>query len=75
MTAETPQRPPVRRVAVGLIDDYGSVTDDLLVAMVHAETGASYDRITQCIDRLERSGTIYNATGDDTRPRWKVTNP
>ena len=34
-------RPPLRRVIRGLISDYGSITDDLLVAMTHAETEAT----------------------------------
>ena len=75
MTQETPERPPIRRVALGLISDYGSVSDDLLVAMTHAETTADAETIRETIDRLERNGTIYNASGDATAPRWKVTRP
>ena len=75
MTQETPERPSVRRVALGLIDDYGSVTDDLLVAMTHTETTADVETIRETIDRLERNGTIYNASADATAPRWKVTRP
>ena len=75
MTQDTPERPSVRRVALGLIDDYGSVTDDLLVAMTHTETTADVETIRETIDRLERNGTIYNASGDATAPRWKVTRP
>ena len=74
MTQETPHRPPVRRVVLGLLSDYGSVTDDLLVAMTHAETNAAAWTIRATLKRMERHGTIYNATGDDTRPRWKVTH-
>ena len=68
-------RPPIRRVIRGLISDYGSVTDDLLVAMTHAETTADAETIRETIDRLERNGTIYNVSGDATAPRWKVTRP
>ena len=75
MTQDTPERPSVRRVALGLIDDYGSVTDDLLVAMTHTETTADVETIRETIDRLERNGTIYNASADATAPRWKVTRP
>ena len=75
MTQESPERPSVRRVALGLIDDYGSVTDDLLVAMTHTETTADPETIRETIDRLERNGTIYNASADATAPRWKVTRP
>ena len=75
MTQESPERPSVRRVALGLIDDYGSVTDDLLVAMTHTETTADVETIRETIDRLERNGTIYNASADATAPRWKVTRP
>ena len=75
MTQETPERPPIRRVVLGLLSDYGSVNDDLLVAMTHAETNAGASMIRATIKRMERHGTIYNATGDETRPRWKVTRP
>ena len=75
MTQDTPERPSVRRVALGLIDDFGSVTDDLLVAMTHTETTADVETIRETIDRLERNGTIYNASADATAPRWKVTRP
>ena len=75
MTQETPERPPIRRVALGLIDDYGSVTDDLLVAMTHTETTADVETIRETIDRLERNGTIYNVSADATAPRWKLTRP
>jgi len=75
MTQEEPHRPPVRRVVLGLLSDYGSVTDDLLVAMTHAETDAAAWMIRTTIKRMERHGAIYNTTGDDTAPRWKVTRP
>ena len=75
MTDETPHRPPVRRVIRGLISDYGSVADDLLVAMTHAETDAAPDTIRDVVDALESQGEIYNASGDATAPRWKVTRP
>lgn len=75
MTQETPIRPPIRRVALGLLSDYGLVSGDLLVAMTHAETGAPAEAIRETIDRLERKGTIYNAAGDADDPEWKVTRP
>jgi len=75
MTQETPERTPVRRVALGLIDDYGLVSGDLLVAMTHAETDADADTIRETIGRLKRNGTIYNASGDADAPEWKVTRP
>lgn len=73
MTQETPVQPPIRRVALGLIDDYGLVSGDLLVCMVHTETTA--DAIRETIARLEKCGTIYNASGDADAPEWKVTRP
>ena len=68
-------RPPIRRVIRGLISDYGSVTDDLLVAMTHAETDTAPDTIRDVVEELEANGEIYNASGDATAPRWKVTRP
>ena len=68
-------RPPLRRVIRGLISDYGSVTDDLLVAMTYAETDAAPDTIRDVVDALKSDGEIYNASGDATAPRWKVTRP
>ena len=68
-------RPPIRRVIRGLISDYGSVADDLLVAMTHAETDATPGTIRDVVDALESQGEIYNASGDATAPRWKVTRP
>lgn len=75
MIQEESERPPVRRVVLGLLADYGSVTDELLVAMTHAETDAAAWMIRATIGRLEKHGHIYNASGDETRPRWKVTRP
>jgi hypothetical protein len=75
MTQETPHRPPVRKVALDTIAEYGSIDDDLLVAVTHAETDAAAWTIRATIRRLEKCGTIYNASGDDTSPRWKVTKP
>ena len=66
-------RPPIRRVIRGLISDYGSVTDDLLVAMTYAETDAAPGTIRDVVSELEADGEIYNASGDATAPRWKVT--
>ena len=66
-------RPPLRRVIRGLISDYGSVNDDLLVAMTHAETDAAPGTIRDVVGELEADGEIYNASGDATAPRWKVT--
>ena len=68
-------RPPIRRVICGLISDYGSVADDLLVAMTHAETDTAPDTIRDVVGELEADGGIYNASGDATAPRWKVTRP
>ena len=75
MTQETPIRPPIRRVALGLLSDYGLVSGDLLVAMVHAETSADADAIRKTIETMQRQGTIYNAAGDADDPEWKVTRP
>jgi len=75
MTQETPERPAVRRVVLGLLSDYGSVSQPLLVAMTHDETDAAAWMIRATIDRLEKHGHIYNASGDRTKPRWKVTRP
>jgi len=43
--------------------------------MTHAETTADAESIRETIARLERNGTIYNASGDATDPEWKVTRP
>ena len=68
-------RPPIRRVIRGLISDYGSITDDLLVTMTYAETDAAPGTIRDVVSELEADGEIYNASGDATAPRWKVTRP
>ena len=73
MTHNTPHRQPIRRVALGLISDYGLVRADLLVCMVHAETDADAASIRETIGRLEKRGEIYNANGDTDDPAWKVT--
>jgi len=73
MTQEAPTRPPVRRVILDLLAEHGSVTDALLVAATHAETDAAPHLIRETLDQMDRHGTIYNATGDETRPRWKAT--
>ena len=75
MTDEIPHRPPVRRVVVDTLSDAGSVTDDLLVATVHDEADAAPWMIRATIERMERAGVIYNASGDEMDPRWKLTNP
>ena len=75
MTQETPIRPPIRRVALGLISDYGLVNHDLLVSMVHDETGAPAEAIRETIETMQRQGTIYTAAGDADDPEWKVTRP
>lgn len=75
MTSETTGRPSVRRTVLDTLADAGSVTDDLLVATAHAETDAAPWIIRTTIARLEKTGEIYNATGDDENPRWKVTRP
>lgn len=75
MTQESPERPPVRRVVIDHLHEYGSIGDDLLVALSHAETDAAPWMIRTTIRRLEKCGTIYNASGDDTSPRWKLANP
>jgi len=43
--------------------------------MTHDETDAAAWMIRATIDRLEKHGHIYNASGDRTEPRWKVTRP
>jgi hypothetical protein len=75
MPDDTAGRPSVRRVVRGLLADYGTVTHPLLVAMTHAEAAAAPWIIRATIKRLESDGEIYNATGDDTRPRWRLTHP
>jgi len=61
--------PSVRRVVLGLISDYGSITHELLVATTHAETDASPSLIRTTIKRLEQTGEIYRVSNV-----WKVTN-
>lgn len=73
MTQETPTRPPIRRSIRHLCIDYHGVADDLLVATVHHETGAAPGTIRATIERMERTGAIYNATGSHRRPYWRVT--
>jgi len=75
MTQETPHRPPVRKVVLDTLAEYGSIDDDLLVAVTHAETDAAAWMIRTTIKRMERHGVIYNSSGDETSPRWKVTRP
>jgi len=73
-TDDTAGRPEMARVVRGLLADYGTVTHPLLVAMTHAETAAAPWIIRATITRLEQDGEIYNATGDETRPRWRLTH-
>lgn len=76
MTAESPDRPPVRRVVRGLLADYGQtwgVSTPLLVAMTHAETDADPWMIRATLERMERHGAIYDARGDADAHAWKVT--
>lgn len=64
-------RPPIRRVIRGLLSDYGrpfGVADDLLVSMVHVETGLRARDIRNVVWELEADGDIYNVRGN-----WKVT--
>jgi len=75
MTQESPERPPVRKVIREALSEHGSVTDDLLVATVHDTTDAAPWMIRATIDRMERYGVIYNASGDKMSPRWKLTRP
>ena len=75
MTQETPERPPIRRSVRHLLLDYHRVVDDLLVAAVHAETGAGTLAIRATVKRMEKCGEIYNAAGDADAPEWKVTRP
>jgi len=70
MTQETPERPPIRRTARDTITEYGSISDDLLVATIHAETDAPVNQIREIIDRMEKHGAIYQAGNS-----WKVTKP
>ena len=71
MTQETPERPPIRRIVFGLLDDYGSLTDTMLVTITHAEADAAPWIIRATVKRMERHGVIRNI-GDETRPRWQV---
>jgi len=75
MTQEEPHRPPVRRSVKHYLLDYHRVTDELLVAAVHAETDAAAWMIRATIGRMEKHGEIYNAAGDADAPEWKVTSP
>jgi len=75
MTHEVPHRPPVRKVVRETLADAGSVTDDLLVATVHDKSDAAPWMIRATLDRMERAGVIYNASGDKMSPRWKLTRP
>jgi len=75
MTQESPERPPVRKVIRETLSEHGSVTDDLLVATVHDKSDAAAWMIRATLDRMEQHGAIYNASGDDTSPRWKLTRP
>jgi len=65
-TADTPS---VRRVILGLISDYGSISHDLLVATAHAETDADLAAVRETVAALEARGEIYRV-GDT----WKVTD-
>lgn len=68
MTAETPERPPIRRAAVDLLTDRPEgVSDALLVEAVHAETNASPRTIRATLATMERHGRIYQVDGD-----WRV---
>jgi hypothetical protein len=75
MTQETPERPPIRRTVRNILLDFHRVTDDLLVSIVHDETGAGTLAIRATVKRMELQGEIYNATGDADAPEWKVTSP
>ena len=71
MTQETPERPPIRRIVLGLLDDYGSLSDDLLVAITHTEANAAPWIIRATVKRMANHGVVRNI-GDETRPRWVV---
>ena len=70
MTQETPERPPIRRTARDTITQYGSISDDLLVATIHAETDAPVSMIREIISQMEKHGAIYQVG-----KTWKVTKP
>ena len=74
VTQETPHRPPVRKVALDTIAEYGSIDDDLLVAMTHVETSAAAWTIRATIERMERRGDVYDAAGESDTSAWKVTS-
>jgi uncharacterized phage-associated protein len=58
MTQEVPERPPIRRIVLGLLDDYGSLSDPLLVAITHAEADAAPWIIRATVSRMESHGAI-----------------
>ena len=70
MTQETPERPPIRRTARDTITEYGSITDTLLVATIHAETDAPVNMIRETINQMEKHGAIYQVGNS-----WRVTKP
>lgn len=56
-----------------MLDRYREgVSDDLLVASVHAETHAGYGPIRETVDRMQRHGAIYDA-GGDRGTVWRAT--
>lgn len=73
MTQEAPERPPIRRIVLGLLDDHGSITDDLLVEITHVEAHAAPWIIRATVERMADHGIVQNI-GDDVRPRWEVAD-
>jgi hypothetical protein len=74
MTDELTYEPPVRRVIRGLLSDYRSISDDLLVAMTFHETDAPPPLIRETIANMASDDELENI-GDPTRPRWTVVRP
>ena len=76
MTEETPERPPVRPAVYDVLERAdGPVPDDELREAVREETSAGDLHLGATIKRMERTGAIYNANGDENDPAWKLTRP
>jgi len=74
VTQESPERPPVRRVRLGVGHGDEQVVAHRAVVVEQPEHDAAAWMIRATVERLERHGEIYNASGDATDPRWKVTH-
>lgn len=76
MTEETPENPPIRPKVYALLEaSEGALDHDDLVRDVGNETGAGELAIAATVRRMERAGAVYNVTGDENDPSWKLTHP